>query len=502
MRIFYATITLLAFCSYADAMFIFRGSGGGTPEATCVGTAYYVSATGSDAADGLSVDTPWQTITKVNGAAATLVPSDCVFFKRGDTWGSTLMPETQGLLIPDSGTAGNPITFGAYGTGDKPVFDGTGVNLPQNHGLIRGDSKSYITFQDIRVQDSGIGDADENPGIGFYAGTNLIVQRCEVANTESSGIKLNTSSSVSVLNNNVTMTNCEDASEQISLSAVNGFEVAYNESYTNCDPSFSPPGGAGIDSKQGSKNGSIHHNNVYDIAGGSNGIYVDAYDQDTSNIEVYNNRVHNISGAAGIQIGAELGGALHDILVHHNIVSLASNGGINLHNAGPTGSPVYDIKIFNNTVYQNGTNGTNYLGGARIFDQMLEPTSGYPGVTFKNNIFANGYYFQIGFDPPVEADDIVMDYNVIYGTHADSGGFTAITETTHPNSHPITIDPLFTNAAGGDFTLQAGSSALNVCDNSVWQGTANVVDYNGVAITDGSGNIVAPGGTVNCGAFE
>lgn len=75
---------------------------------------YYVSSAGSDAADG-SQATPWQSIAKVN--AATLNAGDQVLFRRGDTFRGTLTP-------PGSGAVGNPITFGAYGSGAKPVISG------------------------------------------------------------------------------------------------------------------------------------------------------------------------------------------------------------------------------------------------------------------------------------------------------------------------------------------------------------------------------------------
>ena len=167
-----------------------------------------------------------------------------------------------------------------------------------------------------------------------------------------------------------------------------------------------------------------------------------------------------------------------------------------MHDEGTTGDPVYNIYVYNNTLYANGTSGSDWLGGVRVFDSLLATN----GVTFKNNIFSSAPYFQVGVEdepggPGIDA--VVLDHNVIYGVHANSSVFIAVTGT-----NAITSDPLFTNAAGGDFTLQAGSPALNACDNTVWAGTVNVIDFNGVAITDGSGNIVAPGGTVNCGAFE
>jgi len=77
---------------------------------------YYVSATaGNDNNNGLSLQTPWRSLSRVNGAA--LQPGDKVLFKRGDEW--------RGQLVPRSGSAGVPITYGAYGVGNKPILLGS-----------------------------------------------------------------------------------------------------------------------------------------------------------------------------------------------------------------------------------------------------------------------------------------------------------------------------------------------------------------------------------------
>jgi len=70
---------------------------------------YYVSNTGGG--DTLA------TIAEVN--ALTLEAGDSVLFKRGDIWRGT------GIEVDQSGTYGNYITFGAYGTGEKPRLLGS-----------------------------------------------------------------------------------------------------------------------------------------------------------------------------------------------------------------------------------------------------------------------------------------------------------------------------------------------------------------------------------------
>ena len=79
---------------------------------------YYVDPSGSDASNGLTPATAWRTIAKVN--ATTLSPGQSVGFKSGGLWRDILIPN-------NSGTAGSPITYGAYGTGEKPVISGANL---------------------------------------------------------------------------------------------------------------------------------------------------------------------------------------------------------------------------------------------------------------------------------------------------------------------------------------------------------------------------------------
>jgi len=81
------------------------------------GRRYFVDATsGNDSNSGLTSAVPWKTLAKVNGA--TFAAGNKVLFKRGETW-------REQLTVPSSGSAGNPIVFGAYGTGDNPVISGS-----------------------------------------------------------------------------------------------------------------------------------------------------------------------------------------------------------------------------------------------------------------------------------------------------------------------------------------------------------------------------------------
>jgi len=80
-------------------------------------TDFFLSNTGNDSNTGTSEVSAWATISRANSALAEFNPGDRLLFKRGDVFYGT-------LIITKSGTAGSPITIGAYGTGNKPIITG------------------------------------------------------------------------------------------------------------------------------------------------------------------------------------------------------------------------------------------------------------------------------------------------------------------------------------------------------------------------------------------
>lgn len=80
-------------------------------------TNYYVSQNGNDSDNGTSPSTSWQSISKVNSMMASIVAGDQILFNRGDKFYGT-------VTITKSGTAGNEIVIGSYGSGQPPIITG------------------------------------------------------------------------------------------------------------------------------------------------------------------------------------------------------------------------------------------------------------------------------------------------------------------------------------------------------------------------------------------
>lgn len=79
------------------------------------GQTYHIDcASGSDAAAGTSASSAWRTLAKAS--AAPLAPGDSLLLKRGTVCSGALAPR-------GSGSEGQPVRLGAYGTGALPVVN-------------------------------------------------------------------------------------------------------------------------------------------------------------------------------------------------------------------------------------------------------------------------------------------------------------------------------------------------------------------------------------------
>ena len=82
-------------------------------------TNYYFSVSGNDHKNnGLSANSPWKSLEKLNTMMIQLQPGDSVLLRRGDVFSGE-------ICITKSGTNQSGIYFGAYGYGKKPMLNGT-----------------------------------------------------------------------------------------------------------------------------------------------------------------------------------------------------------------------------------------------------------------------------------------------------------------------------------------------------------------------------------------
>ncbi|MBN1405090.1 MAG: chitobiase/beta-hexosaminidase C-terminal domain-containing protein [Candidatus Omnitrophica bacterium] len=140
--------------------------------AESVSATYYISRDGNDFDDGFSPETAWQTITRVNYYIG-FRPGDRILFRRGDIWQNR-------LIIPASGMPDLPITFGAYGSGAKPVVYGICAEEKNYWNMSFIESRATGTVPEITPPLIINGCHDVNIKDSLFDGLNLPTTRAVV----------------------------------------------------------------------------------------------------------------------------------------------------------------------------------------------------------------------------------------------------------------------------------------------------------------------------------
>jgi parallel beta-helix repeat protein len=432
-----------------------KGSGDSGPTGTTSGlgggTIYYVSPNGNDANPGTE-EAPWRTVQK---AADTLRSGETVYIRAG-TYYERVVPQNSG---------NDYITYASY-PGETAILDGTGVSFPSDWGgLFEIANLSNIRVSGLKVMNVGPG--DNHAGILVDNSTDIIIEHNHTSNTTSSGIGVWDSRNVIIDGNEVELC-CNDGEQEcITVAITDTFEIRNNHIHHGGPGSI---GGEGIDAKDGSSHGKIYGNHVHHM--NRVGIYVEAWDKHTYDIDVYRNIVHDIADNDGFALASEEGGVLEDVRVYNNIAYNNGLSGIVLSEAGnsPT-HPVRNITIINNTFANNGSN--VWGGGISIENPDVS------NLVIRNNICSQNRWFQIQNEVAVQ--QLTIDHNLIHGTKGDA---------ENDGADAREGDPLFVNAGGGNFRLRSGSPAIDAgsADNAPFD------DFDGVGRPQGAG--------YDIGAFE
>ncbi len=387
--------------------------------------AYYVATDGRDSNPGTE-QWPWRSVQR---AANTLTAGETVYIKEGTY--------NERIWVQNSGTPGNFITFAAY-PGHTVTIDGTGIPFDW-YGLFNVKDKSYIKVSGLRVINSSYW--------GIYVGgnsNNIIIEKNYTYNTASSGIaawrgpETVNCSDIIISGNEIELAVNGKQQECISLSGIDRFEVRYN--YVHHGSPTQTTGGEGIDTKDGCSNGKVYGNCVYRTYN-KLGIYVDAWDEDSSNIEVFDNIVHDCF--EGFAVASEAGGELENIKFYNNLAYNNDTWGIMV-NAWHDDSVLKHGKVINNTFYDNG-------GGIYIGDEIFED------LVVRNNICSRNEQAQLRDASEQkhrnQQSQIQVDYNLIDGFR---GSWREIY-----GDRPVVGDPRFVNPSLGDFHLKPNSPAID-----------------------------------------
>lgn len=440
-----------------------------------LGREYYVDATsGNDANDGLTQLSPWQTINKINGH--TFDPGSKIHFKRGETWTGTR------LVVPASN-----LYFGVYGAGGKPIIDGN-----DTVDCIVTNGKSNLIFEDLDVT-QGL-----DFGIAVGAVDNIKIINCDVHDCGNDNIIYNGSTNGLISGgssyNAYTRTNDDRLISAIELKdGAHDITISGVEIY-GCDASaFAAHYGTGI---------AVHSHAEYTVP---YNITIDSCNIHDQGTRCYGIRINNANTAAmtdraivisnntiedgaygGILINSTAGTSylLNGISIENNIIAFNTNRLqlaiqnsnnitvknnllINNNNAqmgqNLAITDTTNINIYNNTLYSLFDNfwSSVYIDGAFCSNVVL-----------KNNIIGGAIasLYCILVTATAGTAGMVIDYNLYQYAGAGNrwawGGVsmnyaTWLTNNSNDANSPTRGDPLFADPPTNDFTLQAGSPAIN-----------------------------------------
>jgi parallel beta-helix repeat protein len=148
---------------------------------------YISSSSGNDQSSGLNEKEAWKSFEKLNSFVAQkgLKPGDQIYLKRGDIWFEQM---TLNGHISRS-TKQKPNILGSYGSGEKPIIDGTlkpeQLKTHQNYPY-RGNGISILNFNDLSIQDIHV--RNVLFGINIESSHNIAIKNNLVENTISIAI--------------------------------------------------------------------------------------------------------------------------------------------------------------------------------------------------------------------------------------------------------------------------------------------------------------------------
>lgn len=162
----------------------------------------------------------------------------------------------------------------------------------------------------------------------------------------------------------------------------------------------------GIDCKEVSRHGVIHHNLVHDVP--RQAYYVDAWFGLLEDIEFYSNTAYRSMWGFAISVEGK-NSELRNIRFHHNLIHHITGAGILF---GMWGNNLLrsDIHIYNNTFYHCGSPRV-FSGGVGSIDILSQ---NFRDVFIYRNICDKGWDYEMGFTfPPSEVKRALKERNFI-----------------------------------------------------------------------------------------
>ena len=369
-------------------------------------------------------DRVFKTIADINSFSA-LAAGDSVLFRKGQTW-------REQLTIPASGSSGNPITFGAYGSGAQPLISGEGPTANRAY-CIKVNVRTYITINDLHTE-RAIGAYAEN--IYILNSSYVNVQNCESEYSAHSGIKI-LDSPYCVIRNCVTHHNYNTG---IFAKQSNNILI------TNCISHHNDYKGIDIEAEQDNEilNATVEVCTSHDNK--REGI-------DTDNADGVTVRRCNVylNGSLSPDFpGISIGNGTQDATISYCIIHHNFNEGITIEQSGEnTGT-----KIYNDVFYGNGANNIYIKSNSTTIRNCVSMNAGNSLFTVPSGLgimYTNSDY-NIFYDDT----DFKMVWNgTIYNN------LIAFCTASSQEANSKENDPHFIGASNDDFRVQYNSVVID-----------------------------------------
>lgn len=364
---------------------------------------YFISPSGNDTRDGLSPQTAWRTINRVN--QQQYGPGDTINFEGGSMYNGNLA-----FGDPTGGTADNPVTLTSY-NGRATIYGGL------SYGVALGNVSGF-RITDLAIAGTTNGrDANDGISIACWGGvsSHIYIDNVEVYGF-AQGIEVYAATNASIQDLEITYTTIHDLSgpgnpilgtagivvygDTSSQRSIAGLYIGHVQVYNN-ENQF----GIFVANLEG---GVVERSEVHDIGGPRtrNGIGIVSWDSDAVTFQY--NEVYDIIDPTGIDgDGLFFGDGVTNSVMQYNYAHDNTSFGLELVSDLPGGAAnvgntvrynisennhagivvagaVWYAEVYNNTVYcQAGgavaLNVYSWTGtGLAVWNNILETTS-YPG---------------------------------------------------------------------------------------------------------------------------